>query len=123
MVTKVSLGIVSAVPSGPRRAGQSARATTMRLSISTHTEAFATTALLFDVGIDEADLAIDTRDDQVDCSNGQHMLTTGVHKQHHLIAQLVMQLAFDALLDQYDDVHQAGAAALLDAQAHGPARL
>src|SRR5690606_35313230 len=123
MVTKVSLGIVSAVPSGTRRAGQSARATTMRLSISTHTEAYATTALVFDVGIDEADLAIDALGDQVDFSTGKRMQATGVHQQLHLIVQLVVHIAFDALLDQIDDVHEAGAAALLDAQAHGLARL
>src|SRR5690606_39290489 len=106
MVTKVSLGIVSAVTSGTRRAGQSARATNMRLSISTHTEAFATTALVFDVGIEEADLAIDAFGDQVDFSTGEHMQTTGVHQQLHLIVQLVVQVTFGALLDQIDDVHE-----------------
>src|SRR5690606_27381449 len=123
MVTKVSFGIVSGVPSGTRRAGQSARATTIRLSMSTHTEAFATTTLVFDVGVNEADLTVDTLFHHVDFSTGEDRQTVTIHQQLDLVIQLVMQILRSALLHHVDDIHEAGTAALLDADPHGLARL
>src|SRR5690554_4740419 len=123
MVTKVSFGIVSGVPSGTRRAGQSARATTMRLSMSTHTEAFATTTLVFDVGVNEADLAVDAFLHHIDLGAGQNCQTLAFHQQFDLVVQLVMQIILGALLHHVDDIHETGAAAFLDADAYRLARL
>src|SRR5690554_5289414 len=102
MVTKVSLGIVSGVPSGTRRAGQSARATTMRLSISTHTEAFAATAPVSDVGVNEADLPIDAFGDHIDFGAGDDVQAVAVDQQLHLLIQLVAQIRLGALLHHVD---------------------
>ncbi|MEB3733029.1 hypothetical protein ULF88_00340 [Halopseudomonas pachastrellae] len=73
-------------------------------------EAFAAAAFVLHVGIDELDLLVDAFAHQINFRTGQYLQAFTINQQFYLLVELIMQITGTGLLDQVNDIFEAGAA-------------